>query len=67
MMSECIDCKIPYSEMGVDLVLPNQVWNRMAEPEDILCANCICKRLEIFDTSALLAWPNNFNYTTEAL
>ena len=59
----CDDCAIPYCEMGVDLVLPDQIWNDLAKDATILCANCICKRLaKNKSTTALLAWPDNYTY-----
>lgn len=63
---KCADCGMPYSEMGVDLVLPDQVWNAIANPSEILCANCICQRLETnSETTAVLAWPDRFAYPSE--
>lgn len=52
----CNDCKLPYEQFGVDLVLAEQHWLRIAEKEEILCANCICKRAEKVNGVALLAW-----------
>jgi hypothetical protein len=48
MTCKCEDCGIPYSELGLDLVLPNEQWS-MIHPEGeggILCANCMMKRAE---------------------
>ena len=45
---KCLDCGIPYSELGLDLVLPDKQW-LMIHPEGlhgILCASCIVKRAE---------------------
>ena len=44
-MVRCRDCKLPYKEMGLDLVLSNEQWLRVW-PSDggVLCANCICLR-----------------------
>lgn len=59
----CSDCGIPYSQMGVDLVLPNQVWAFLVPDDGILCANCICLRLsKRGETTCLQAWPDNFIY-----
>jgi hypothetical protein len=55
----CRDCQLPYSEMGVDLVLPDQQWKKIAPEGGVLCANCICKRAEKFGGTAILAWINN--------
>ncbi len=47
-MLRCLDCGIPYSKLGLDLVLPDEQW-LMIHPEGeggILCANCIVKRAE---------------------
>jgi hypothetical protein len=44
----CLDCGTPYSEMGLDLVLPDEQWLKI-HPEGlhgILCASCIMKRAE---------------------
>lgn len=43
----CHDCGMPYTEMGMDVVLPNYQWNGLVKPDDrgiILCANCIVSR-----------------------
>jgi hypothetical protein len=45
---KCQDCGIPYAELGLDLVLPDEQWLKIC-PEgegNILCANCIVKRAE---------------------
>ena len=47
-MLRCLDCGTPYSELGLDLVLPDEQW-LMIHPEGmggILCASCIVKRAE---------------------
>lgn len=59
MMSvNCEDCGILYSELGLDLVLPDEQW-LMIHPEGmggILCANCIMKRAEkLKGTTVVLA------------
>lgn len=59
----CHDCGAKYLALGVDLVLPDQVWNLLCPEQGILCANCICKRLQKRGaTTALLCWPDNFMY-----
>ncbi len=56
---KCLDCGLEYKKMGLDLVLPDQQWIKIA-PEGksiILCANCICKRASKNRRSvAVLAW-----------
>ena len=47
-MVRCLDCGLPYRELGLDLVLPDEQW-LMIHPEGeggILCANCMMKRAE---------------------
>jgi hypothetical protein len=53
---KCMDCGLPYSEHGLDLILADQDWLRIAKKEDILCAVCICKRAEKIGKISLLAW-----------
>lgn len=67
-MLKCCDCELPYNEFGVDLVLPDQVWKILSNGDNILCANCICKRLKHYQyhvckTTALMAWPDCFDYS----
>lgn len=62
----CRDCKIPYSGLGLDLVLPDQQWNKIAPDGGILCPNCICKRAEKFGGTAVLAWINRIDYSIES-
>ncbi len=48
MIVKCLDCGLPYEELGLDLVLPDEQW-LLIHPEGlhgILCANCIVKRAE---------------------
>ncbi len=48
MIVKCLDCGLPYEELGLDLVLPDEQW-LLIHPEGlhgILCANCIVKRTE---------------------
>jgi len=56
---KCLDCGLEYRKMGLDLVLPDQQWIKIA-PEGkgtILCANCICKRAAKNKRSiTILAW-----------
>lgn len=43
----CEDCDKPYTEFGLDLVLPDSQWEEITGRSDgsvILCANCIVKR-----------------------
>lgn len=43
----CEDCGWGYEEPGfTDLVLPNDIWAKVAPTNAILCPNCICKRLD---------------------
>ena len=62
MMAKCTDCGLSYSELGVDLVLPDQQWKRIAPEDGVLCANCICKRVRKFGATAILAWADNMVY-----
>ena len=59
----CFDCGLPYSEMGLDLVLPDQQW-RVLFPEEsgLLCANCICKRAAKLNGVVVLAWIESMEY-----
>ncbi len=57
--AKCQDCGIPYSEFGLDLVLPNQQWEILCPNGGILCANCICKRAIRHRGSVILAWVDN--------
>lgn len=38
----CGDCGLPHS---IDSSLPSDVWNRIAEPHEMLCPVCIDARL----------------------
>ena len=61
--AECFDCGTPYSEMGLDMVLPDQQWKVIfPENDGILCANCICKRASKLGGTAILAWIDDLNY-----
>lgn len=65
---KCKDCGLPYSEMGLDLVLPDQQWNYLVPEGGILCANCICKRAAHFGGTVVLAWIDQLeqiDYTRE--
>ena len=47
-MLRCLDCGTPYSELGLDLMLPDDQW-LLIHPDGmggILCASCIVKRAE---------------------
>ena len=59
----CLDCGIPYADMGSDLVLPDQQWKVIFPEENgLLCANCICKRVSKQDATSIMAWVANMNY-----
>ena len=58
----CSDCGLSYDKIGVDLVLPDQQWSKLAPEGGVLCANCICKRATKFGATAILCWINNFDY-----
>lgn len=64
-MVVCRDCGIEYSKLGLDLVLPDQQWNKICPEDGILCANCICKRAEQFGGTCLLTWIDNVDYSKE--
>jgi hypothetical protein len=42
----CDDCGLPYSEFGIDTVLPNLQWLAIhpAGEGGLLCASCMVKR-----------------------
>lgn len=41
----CMDCGFPYSEFGIDLVMPRAQWMEIHPQEDgVLCANCMMQR-----------------------
>ena len=43
--AECMDCRKPYNEFGLDMTLPNDQWEAIhPEKNGLLCANCIVKR-----------------------
>ena len=43
----CKDCGAPYGEDGwCDVIIPDEFWNEIAEPSDLLCFRCMTKRLE---------------------
>lgn len=46
----CYDCGLPYGEQGFhDLIIEDWAWNMITSEIDfdiLLCANCICYRLE---------------------
>ena len=52
----CIDCKTPYTEFGLDLVIPDQQWEYICPGGGVLCPNCICKRAEKLGGTVILAW-----------
>ena len=63
-MVSCADCGLPYEQMGIDLVLPDQQW-RVLFPEErgLLCANCICLRAgRLKEPTVLHAWIDNLDY-----
>lgn len=43
--AQCADCRLPYADFGLDVVLPRAQW-LLINPEDrgVLCAMCIVKR-----------------------
>lgn len=59
-MSElkCKVCGAKYSELGLDMVLPDQQWKVINPTDDLLCANCICKRAKAFGATVILAWAD---------
>jgi hypothetical protein len=62
-MLACFDCGLLYSDMGLDLVLPDQQWKVIFPEENgVLCANCICKRAEKHGGAAVLAWVDRMHY-----
>jgi hypothetical protein len=64
----CYDCGIPYSELGLDLVLPDQQWKKISPTKDeggILCPNCICKRAKKYGGTCVQAWIDMMDYSIE--
>jgi hypothetical protein len=62
-MIVCKDCGLPYSEFGIDLILPDQQWKEIFPEENgLLCANCITKRAEKTGAAVLLCWIDNITY-----
>jgi hypothetical protein len=58
----CRDCRLPYREFGLDLVLPDQQWRAVCPEGGVLCATCICRRAAYFNATAVLAWLDNLDY-----
>lgn len=45
--ASCLDCKKPYSEFGMDILLPRGQWLAINPNErGLLCAQCIVNRAE---------------------
>ena len=62
-MVGCRDCGLSYSEMGLDLVLPDQQWKHLCPEDAILCANCIVKRAEgLGSSTSVMAWVDHIDY-----
>lgn len=40
----CADCGADYSEMGLDITLPDEQWELISNGDNILCGSCIAKR-----------------------
>lgn len=59
----CSDCGIPYSTLGLDLVLPDQQWKVIAPEGGILCANCICRRAAKNIGTVVMAWIDRLDYS----
>ena len=58
----CHSCGVLYSELGLDLVLPDQQWNHLCPEGGILCPNCICKRAVNLGGTVVLAWIDQIDY-----
>lgn len=58
----CRDCGTPYGALGLDLVLPDQQWNRLAPDGGILCANCICHRARTHGGTVILGWIDQIDH-----
>lgn len=66
MQASCFDCGLPYDDMGVDLVLPDQQWKVLfPEESGLLCANCICRRAQRLGASSLLSWADRLDHGKE--
>jgi hypothetical protein len=56
IVCKCEDCGTPYSELGLDLVLPDEQW-LLIHPDGlggILCASCMMIRAERLDGSTVV-------------
>lgn len=43
----CRDCRAPYGADGwCDVIVPNEVWNKIAPNDGVLCFRCMTKRIE---------------------
>lgn len=58
----CKDCGLPYSEFGMDTVIPNSQWvdihpgrTEWADCNGLLCASCMVKRASRLE-GKLVAW-----------
>ena len=56
----CFDCGLLYADLGfVDLVLPNDVWAKIAPSHDgggLLCPTCICARTQKAGIECVAMW-----------
>lgn len=59
---KCIDCGLPYTSLGCDLVLPDQQWKTLCPEDRILCANCICQRAKKVGSTVIMAWLDSVRY-----
>lgn len=62
-ITKCKDCGLPYGGDGwLDMVIPDQQWKIICpeyeDEEVILCANCICARMEKCGATVVLSWAD---------
>lgn len=44
-VAECMDCGLDYGDIRFqDLVVPNEIWKRIAPDDGLLCPSCLCGR-----------------------
>ena len=42
--ARCLDCGKPYEDFPLDVVLPDDQWERVCPEGGVLCAACLVKR-----------------------
>lgn len=57
----CEGCGVKYSDLGLDMALPDQQWKKICPDDGILCPNCISKRAALFGGTVILAWIDSMD------